>query len=488
MTGLPATVLLLLAGLLAVVIAFASLEHRQLGLAAAAASYVLVPSYFGARNIGPDLPVIYLPTLIIAAIVVLWAAMRRLPSIPRGPAFVVVNLAVLAFVLGIVYQDPSAETLGYALNQVLAPFALFVLAWSLWREEPDLGRNASLFVLGLAAIESVVAVATAVGLIPQPYLTFYERNIWWGAQEGRFPGTMDHPLVLGMFLAMCVPLIAYVRSTWASVVLILLLSSGIALTQSRIAVVGGLLAALYVLVFAARGGSKRVVMVCAGAMAGVVLTAAGAVAKVQERIVRDRGSTIARQYAWDYFGETWRNFIWSGVGNANQKSYFEAVGLTSSGESALVCLIVSFGLLLTVVLFAAIVLVLARSIRWHRSITPGVVTGAVAFVSVQFFSSIGNADNSSGALWIALALAVVAPRVRSVERLPGGVSDDRRDARRDGPDDGHRARGGDVESDREVVARRVGAHSVEVERELWLPLGGELADRRARGQRSRRGL
>ncbi|MEH3154978.1 MAG: hypothetical protein PGN29_06385 [Gordonia paraffinivorans] len=488
MTGLPATVLLLLAGLLAVVIAFATLEHRQLGLAAAAASYVLVPSYFGARNIGPDFPVLYLPTLIVAAVVLLWAAMRRLPPVPRGPAFLVLNLAVFAFVIGIVYQDPSAATLGYSLNQVLAPFALFVLTWSLWREEPTLGRNAALFILSLAAIESVVAVATAVGLIPQPYLAFYERNVWWGAQEGRFPGTMDHPLVLGMFVAMCVPLIAYVRSTWMSVVLILLLSSGVALTQSRIAVVGGLLAAAYVLVFAARGGSKRVVMMCAGAMAGVVLTAAGAVAKVQERIVRDRGSTIARQYAWDYFGETWRNFIWSGVGNANQKSYFEAVGLTSSGESALVCLIVSFGLLLTVVLFGAVLLVLARSIRYHHAITPGVVTAGVAVASVQFFSSIGNADNSSGALWIALTLAIVAPGVKTSERSSRPRPDDRQGARRDDDRDAHLVNDGHVQANRAAAFRRVRGDALNTGREVDLLSGRELTSRRTRGHGLHRGL
>ncbi len=297
------------------------------------------------------------------------------------------------------------------VNQILAPFLLFLLiCFYCGQHSNGLARLRNLLL--------VIATAEAVYSVPQgtqikggnassiPFASSYAKQYWFPALD-RALGTTDHPLVLGLLLASCIPLVASLQSSLLQVGISVTLLFGVISASDRAASIVATLAIAYVLV---RAGGSTIVrltrLAVASTFLGVVL-----VLPVGQSILRRLNSigstdpsTQLRVDAYGYFFDHWTGNIFTGGGVGSTSNLGSTGVLGSSFENPVLINVFEIGLIATLVLTASQIYVLWRGHQYTATV--GVSAAAILCLVVSVpFNSTTSASACSPILWTFLGLA-----------------------------------------------------------------------------------
>ena len=396
------------------------LHERPLVLAVASLSTAcLVPGASGHLVTGVEVGQVTAvqPAAALATISLLMQVLLRPQAVGRlalaRPVWWVLLLAVclVAVTTGVV-QRAGLTNVAQASNQVVGPVSLFALFGLAIVERParvELVRN---WVLGLAAFEAAFALLQYTVARPILFESDYARQVFYHAQPGRWMGTLDHPLILGLFLAVSTFLVAGVRRWWVALSLILLYGAGLMVSQSRAATGAAALGTIYVIVVGRSPVAGRVV-VAVGAVAGAIFAvASGATAGLQSRLADDTGSTAARRDALSYFIDHRTDYLWLGGGLDSSFGVSDSAGLLTSFENAFIMSVIDLGLIVALMYFSVMALTAWRSLRGRTAAGyTGAAVGALALI--QTFSALSGVTAAPAVVWTVFAMAGFAPLRRS---------------------------------------------------------------------------
>jgi hypothetical protein len=315
--------------------------------------------------------------------------------------------AVCIVAVGLGLMAHGLAAFGMAVEQICAPVAVFLLMGLCLQQ--DRGRLAVVrgVIICLAAVEAALALAQFVSHSTLLFTNDFESQSWFGSIYGRWMGTLDHPLVLGLLLAAAVPLLGGLRRSWALGPTLVLLLGGLVVTQSRVGLVLGSVGALYVLASRrSRGGAVSMGLLIAAA--GVYAQHAGYFESLTQRVVDDTGSAAARGYAWSYFLDHLADYSWVGGGMGSSYNTSARAGLGTSFENSYVMSAIDLGLIPATMYFGVM---LACCVRAIRSKGPfGLPLAATAaFAAPLTFSGLSARSVASCLVWLLFALAAYGP-------------------------------------------------------------------------------
>lgn len=293
--------------------------------------------------------------------------------------------------------------LGLIINQIIAPFALFILIRIELSRHPASGAFLARTVVVLGALEALIAVAVWLKIIAQPFNEQLQGYSWYEDGFVRALGTLDHPLALSLLMTMCIALLPSVRSSVVQVALGIGFLATIFLTESR---TGLLLGAVgLVLVMIRRGASTGARLAALAAMAGALLLYVNSTLAtgLAEKLVDDTGSANARTLAVQAILGDWTTYAVVGGGSGISFDVARALGLRTSFENPFLMYMVDFGLLATILYFGAMALAMLRP--GSRSTPGGRAAGILVFAAVQTYSSVASSSSAGAILWIAIAFA-----------------------------------------------------------------------------------
>jgi O-antigen ligase len=379
-----------------------------------------------------------------SSLVVLAAAFSRLGG--RGSAGAVIDsrYRLLVLLQGAVVVVAAVSTVSIGglragvsptvVNQYLAPLVLFVLILDICREDKAMVWRLRNFLLALAVGEALYSFVQGPvirdGLVSSiPFASSYASQYWFDALE-RPLGTLDHPLVLGLLLSSCVPLVASIKRTWVQFAIAGLLVLACAAAYNRAATVIALFGLLYLVVrpnlqFGSRLG-RAALLVMALVIAGATPIGEAFISRL-DRLSNQDASLETRLAAYNYI---W-NHLWDsallGRGLGSSVVLTSQGVLESSLESPLLVNIFEIGMLAAGVLLVGQFWFAVSSIR--ESELPGVPVAALAcLVGSLTFNSTTTESACAPILWTLLALAV-ASRASDTDVLgtvkPGRLSTSR---------------------------------------------------------------
>jgi len=289
-------------------------------------------------------------------------------------------------------------------------------------------RTVGMVLVVIGCFQTLMGALQLYTQSPLVFTSKYGDQVWMEAMisEGRVMGTLDHPLVLALFLLICIPLVfsfknVYLRAGSAAILMI-----GILLTQSRLAAVAG--AVMLVILFFLSAASRRARIVIV-AVIGVALVAV-ALSPIGQTLIgrfqNDQGSNTRRFVALDLFGSVWSQHILSGDGFGSSYLLTEGAALKSSLENPVLMMAVDIGLVWAIIWVSLQIwvvlglgsLVPSRRRRGVHAVQalPGAwrdtlhlqFAAVAALLFTQSFSSTATESASSMLVWFALALFAVA--------------------------------------------------------------------------------
>lgn len=293
--------------------------------------------------------------------------------------------------------------LGLITNQIVAPFALFILIRIELARRAESGTFLARAIIVFGAVEAFIAVLVWLKIIAQPFDEQLQNYSWYEIGFVRALGTLDHPLALSLLMTMCIALLPSVRSSVVQVVLGITFLSAIFLTESR---TGLLLGAVgLVLVMVRRGASTGARLAALAAMAGALLLYVNSTLAtgLAEKLVDDTGSANARTLAVQAILGDWATYAIAGGGSGVSFDVARSLGLRTSFENPFLMYMVDFGLLATALYFGAMAVTALR--RGPRSTPGGQAAGILVFIAVQTYSSVASNSSAGAILWIAIAFA-----------------------------------------------------------------------------------
>lgn len=324
---------------------------------------------------------------------------------------------VVAVALGLMAH--GLMSFGMALEQLCAPVAAFLLVGLCVRQHPGRVGTIHGVVVGVAAMEAALALAQFAFQSPLLFTSDYESQSWFRSTFGRWMGTLDHPLVLGLLLAVAVPLLSGVRRTWALAPGLVLLLAGLVVTQSRVGLMLGSLGAVYLLASRrSKAGAAMVALLLLGA--GLYAQQAGYFEALTARVADDTGSAAARSYAWSYFLDHLADFSWLGGGMGSSYNTSDKAGIGTSFENSFVMYAIDLGLIPAVMYFGVM---LACCIRAFRDRVSGglPLAAAAAFIAPLTFSGLSSRSAASCLVWVVFAAAAYGPgRISGQRRVASG--------------------------------------------------------------------
>ena len=348
-----------------------------------------------------------------AAFFVLVAFVVRVVVEPRSMLAAVAHRAEWSILLATVclmsvlfgvLQQHGLDTLTAAVDQVVAPVALFFLLGSALLERASGLEVVRWWFLAMAAAQTVMAFVQSAAESTILYGNEYADQYWFTDYFNRWMGTMDHPLVLSLFLVIAMYLVAGVRRWWLAVALLALYMSGLLVTQSRVGVALGALAIPYVALSPRLRLSGRLAVLAAAVAGAGFAVSIGAAAAIQARVSNDSGSSQARADALQYFLDHIRNYAWFGQGLNASFSVSDSAGLGTSFESAVLMYSIDLGVVVTLIYFGVMALATARS--FGAAAPVGVFGPAVAALVIpQTFSALSGSTAAPAIVWSVFALS-----------------------------------------------------------------------------------
>ena len=424
---LGAAVLLMLALLTA--------EHRWRPLALGGVFLLRlgIPSIFSGAVFGG----LHLSTLLVLAYALVWpfATPRAKSNGQNGrrniPILCHATLIIVAIGTVLMSRSPSAAVFAgtLTLNQLVAPYIFCMLIYGTSYQSGSLYKDAGKFFALVCVFESLIALAVFNHLLPQPFQPSYAGVDYWSSLGDRQTGTIDHPLGLGLLLAVGIPMVAYFDTTLVALLAASSMVIGTALTQSRIAALGAALGIVYVLVIGLKSNVGRLVAMAMGGIGFALASSFGVFQNLIDRIGNDGGSSRARTRSWTLFLDTWNDFVTVGVGMEGSKEYFLLHGLRASGESAYVAYAVGIGIPLTLLYMSIMIWLIWYGVRKSNRLTPASASAIIGFISIQLFSSISTESAVGMIVWATIGISLACPQKRP---LPPGqdTSPDRTNAAR----------------------------------------------------------
>ncbi len=321
---------------------------------------------------------------------------------------VLVYLGLTLFLsVALLATKTSASGSGLVLffSQMAAPVMLFLLInVELWRHPDNIFRLRN-WLIGIAAVESVLAIIEWRRGSVLLYRSFYQTQYWF--DEVRFPrwmGTLDHWLTLSLLLCAVVPLLAGVRRIWIQLPLLLVMAGGVLATQSRTGLALVAVGILYVLVTSRIHPAAKVLSVVVVVVAGFLAATSALISGVTERLANDTGSSLARTAALDYFINHIWQFLFAGGGIGSSYQAADVAGLTTSLESSILIYAVDIGVVFAFLYFGIQLVIVARS--FGRSTVPGLAFAGLAVVIVpQTYNALGAQTFAGILLWTVLGMA-----------------------------------------------------------------------------------
>ena len=397
--------------LLLVAVALWTRRRTDRALVVIVALAVLIPSVARPPLMGP-LALFAPQTLFLVIYVVIRAFVagkgRRQPvshmaTLVAGVTSLLLAAAVVSTLLG-----PGPRYLPGIVDSLLAPLILFVMVvrdrdrTAKWSETV---RNS---LLGLAVLESVLAlVQFTTGRV-----LFYEtarKDFWWytSDQFNRATSTLDSPLDLAMLLCVALPLAVMARGSVMRIGSMFLLTAGIALTASRLALGLVAVAWLFALVGTRLSLGKKASIAVAAVASLFVLLQTDLARTALDRLNGSVASSAARESAVSYVLQNVTDFLFLGYGYSRGGSLRDIGVLTSSIENALLSFAYDFGAVPTVLWFAVMLLLalVAWQVAERRGLALALMLGLVMTVG---YSSLSTRSAATPVFWALVALATVS--------------------------------------------------------------------------------
>ncbi|MFJ4221471.1 hypothetical protein [Curtobacterium luteum] len=251
---------------------------------------------------------------------------------------------------------------GTIVLQLVAPTALFLVVRARTADQPGLPGVVARTLVLVAVGEAILILGIWSGVVTQPWLSTLQGLRWWTPDAPRMPGTFDHPLVAALWLSAAVPLSAALRAPWARALVPVLLVVGVVLTGSRTALFAAVFAVAVLIIRSRVAALVKVAALVAAGIGLVVFLGSAAGAVISDRLEDDGGSSSARFRTIGLAVEQWSDtaIVGRGFGASAQVTRNALIGNTF--ENPFLMFSVDFGLVATVLFFAALVaLILARS-------------------------------------------------------------------------------------------------------------------------------
>ena len=372
--------------------------------------WCVVPGVAGHHLTGEDSGVLALQPAV--ALVLVAAGVQALYR-PRFVARVVRSRPEWAVLLGTVtvvalltgyLNGLGRASITTAVNQVLGPVLLFLLIGAVVLQQPAHVELIRRWLLGLAALEALIAVAQKLSASPLVFVSDYDQQVFRRTSPDRWMGTFDHPLVLSLFLCLAIFWLTGLRRTWLAMTLMVLFGAGILMSQSRVGALAAFVGIGYFVLRSRAPVDRRLLvlaLVLASAAAAVRL---GAVEDVLARVQDDTGSSTARKLALEYFVDNFRDYAWLGRGVNSSFDVSDGAGLGTSFESAFLMYTIDLGFVVAALYFGVMGWTVLRSAG--RSKVPGLTgAAAAALVVPQTFSALSGLTAAPALVWTACGLA-----------------------------------------------------------------------------------
>jgi hypothetical protein len=402
-----------------VVVALMSMKRPIVGIASTIVAYILMP-YVAQTLITGDHgwhPASWL-VLVWFMVTLLTRPQSIATEIGRRPLIYLIILVAVGGAFAVNALSGRSGGLSLMVDTMLTPVLFFIqlgIYFSANPKGPIAVRNV---ILTMAVVEVAISAAGWISGGPLFWVGQYSTKYWF-AEFGsvRALGTMDDPLTLALFLSMCIPLIASVRKGMGQLALLVIFMSGIFLSQSRTALLLGSISIIYLLV--RKGASLPIrLAIAVGSLIVVFAFFFGGLGNdVLTRLADDNGSSNARNYAWDYFGTIWHDYVFWGSGSGASYDVGSAGGLATSFESAILMYSIDFGIVIAVLYFGVLAVIALRGLGRAHLAGAG-LAALVGVFTVQTFSSVGSPTAAGMLLWTFAALAA-AKYVDSTEPPPG---------------------------------------------------------------------
>jgi len=405
--------------LLCLVLAVALRRRPFVLLVGSVLLWFLVPGVAGDLLVGP--PVSGL-TLHPASVAILVTFCTQLVVSPRELAAAVgqrremfallVGVCVVAVCLG--FMTRGLSSFAMALEEVCAPVAAFLLLGVSLRQDPRRLALLCNLLIGIGACEALFSVAQLMLKSTILYQSSFEKQYWFSPSFDRWMGTLDHPLILGMLLAVVVPLLARVGPTWRMAPLLLLMLTGEVVAQSRAGLTMAVIGAVYVMASRRSSMFTRLALATLVGSAALVAWRAGYFDAFAQRVTDDTGSSAARGSAWDYFLGHIADF--SGVGRGMGASYdvSGSAGLGTSFENSFIMFSIDLGLLPAIMYFGVMCACCVRAFRQCAHLALPLAATA-ALIAPQTFSGLSSQSVASCLVWLVFAMAAYG-----TDRIPLG--------------------------------------------------------------------
>ncbi len=141
-------------------------------------------------------------------------------------------VVVVAAATGLAFVAGSGRWAAVA-NRLHGPLTLFFLVGGCLLARPDRVGRLIRVVVVLAAVEAALSIVQLVAQRPLVFSSDYARQYWFDENFDRWMGTFDHPLILSLFLACSIFLLAELDRWWVVLPLLALDLGGLLSTQSR---------------------------------------------------------------------------------------------------------------------------------------------------------------------------------------------------------------------------------------------------------------
>jgi len=389
---------------------------------------VFIP--YVARVVFPDSSIhpVSFVALVVALLVMIFRRKEAAAELRRHWPIYAAGLLVAAVGLAMTLLNRGDYGKAYVVNHMVVPLALFAIVQVTLYRRVEAVRTVGMVLVLMGCFQTLLGALQLYTQSPLVFTSKYGEQIWMEAMisEGRVMGTLDHPLVLALFLLICIPLVFSFRNVYVRAGSAAILMVGVLLTQSRLAAVGGAL--MLVILFFQSVSTRRarvvIVTVIGFALVAVALSPIGQT--LIGRFQNDQGSNTRRFVALELFGSVWHEHIWGGSGFGSSYLLTEGASLKSSLENPVLMMAVDIGLVWAIIWVAlqiGVALGLGPFSRLNRRrgthaalYIPGSwlstlhlqFAAVAALLFTQSFSSTATESASAMLVWFVLALFAVA--------------------------------------------------------------------------------
>ncbi|GAA0966608.1 hypothetical protein FFA01_24410 [Frigoribacterium faeni] len=333
------------------------------------------------------------------------------PRPPGSRLATTVTIATILLLIAAVVSTllgPGPRYLPGIADSLVAPLVLFALVMRDKDRSETWSQTVRNGLLGLAVFESFLAlVQFGTGRV-----LFFEtarQEFWWytSNQFNRATGTLDSPLDLAMLLLVALPLAVMTRRSWVRITAMFILTAGIALTASRLAIGLSAAAWLFALLGTRLSIGKKASIAVAAVTSLIVLLQTDLAQTALDRLGGSVASSEVRGTAVSYMLQNVSDFIFLGYGYSRGGSLRDAGVLASSIENAALSFAYDFGALPTALWFLAMILLalVAWRVAERRGLALALAFGLVMAVG---YSSLSTRSAATPIFWTLVTLAAVS--------------------------------------------------------------------------------